>query len=127
MAKPVELREAVPEEGVAPPAPVAAPRKYVRAVPGERWIARVLRGGALFSGGLFLASLGVELLPQSESQSVAVDALRKGAASLLLVTPIVRLAVAGTVLGLRGEWRYTFYAGCVLVLLSLAVGVGFAA
>ncbi|WP_224368470.1 hypothetical protein [Hyalangium versicolor] len=107
--------------------PARAPARIGRAVAGERWIARILRGGALISGGLFLASLGMEVLPQSETVQVAIDTLRKGAASLLLVTPVARLVVAGTMLGLRGEWRYTLYAAGVLGLLAIAVGAGISA
>lgn len=103
-------------------APAAA--RVGRAVAGERWIARALRGGAVLSGGLFLASLPLELLPKSETVDITIDLLRKGAASALLVTPVVRLMVAGTMLGLRGEWRYTLYAAGVLGLLGLAVGAG---
>ncbi len=95
-----------------------------RAVAGERWIARALRGGAILSGGMFLASLPLELLPKSEMVDVSIDLLRKGAASALLVTPVVRLVVAGTMLGLRGEYRYSLYAAGVLGLLALAVGAG---
>jgi hypothetical protein len=76
------------------------------------------------SGGLFLASLVLEALPESESVHVTIDVLRKGAASALLVTPVVRLVVAGTTLGIRGEWRYALYAAGVLGLLGLAVGAG---
>jgi hypothetical protein len=76
------------------------------------------------SGGLFLTSLALEGLPQSEGVHVAIDLLRKGAASALLVTPVMRLVVAGTTLGIRGEWRYAVCAAGVLGLLALAVGAG---
>lgn len=95
-----------------------------RAEAGERWISRLLRTGALCSGGLFLLSLLLEALPDAEPVHVAIDLLRKGAASALLVTPVVRLVVAGASLGLRGEWRYTLYAAGVLALLALALGAG---
>ncbi|MFL5349590.1 MAG: hypothetical protein ACJ8AT_32745 [Hyalangium sp.] len=108
-------------------APARAPARVGRSVAGERWIARILRGGAVISGGMFLASLGLEALPQSQTVQVAIDTLRKGAASLLLVTPVARLVVAGAMLGLRGEWRYTLYAAGVLGLLALAVGAGISA
>ncbi len=104
-----------------------APARVGRSVAGERWIARILRGGAVISGCMFLASLGLEALPQSQMVQVAIDTLRKGAASLLLVTPVARLVVAGTMLGLRGEWRYTVYAAGVLALLALALGAGISA
>ena len=104
--------------------PVGRARRRDRAVAGDRWIARVLRGGAVVSGGMFVASLALEALPQSENVHVAIDLLRKGAASLLLVTPVARLAVAGTLLGLKGEWRYTVIAAGVLGLLAIAVGSG---
>ena len=121
----------------APPLPRAAsatapvipgvevtPAHVERAEAGERWISRLLRGGAMCSGALFLASLALESLPRSENVHVAIDLLRKGAASALLVTPVVRLVVAGTTLGLRGEWRYALYAAGVLGLLAVAVGAG---
>lgn len=98
-----------------------------RLIRGEKAIARILRGGALASGGLFLGSVLAELLPTSQTTSVAIDLLRKGGASLLLVTPAVRLVVAGGLLGLRGEYKYTAYAIGVLLLLAIAVGAGFAA
>ncbi|WP_420810013.1 hypothetical protein [Corallococcus macrosporus] len=106
------------------PAEQAQQHHRERAVVGDRWIARVLRVGAVVSGGMFVLSLGLEALPQSERVHVSIDLLRKGAASLLLVTPVARLAVAGTLLGLRGEWRYMAMAAGVLGLLALAVGTG---
>jgi hypothetical protein len=112
------------EPGPTPAPPVKLRARIGRAVAGERWIARILRGGALLSGGLFVVSLGMEALPQSQQVAVTIDTLRKGAASLLLVTPVARLAVAGTMLGLRGEWRYTLYAAGVLGLLAFAVSAG---
>ncbi|WP_434389217.1 hypothetical protein [Melittangium boletus] len=117
----------VPREAPARP-PVSAARALSpaaeRAEAGEVWIARLLRGGALCSGLLFLVSIGLESLPETESVHVLIDVLRKGAACALLVTPVVRLVVAGTTLGLRGEWRYALYAAGVLGLLAMAVGSG---
>ncbi len=104
--------------------PPRAPTRVGRAVAGERWIARILRGGAAISGAMFVGSLAMEVLPQSQMVQVAIDTMRKGAASLLLVTPVARLVLAGTMLGLRGEWRYTLCAAGVLGLLALAVGAG---
>jgi hypothetical protein len=115
--------EALPAANTVRVPPTTAAR-VGRAVAGERWIARALRGGAILSGGMFLASLPLELLPKSEAVDVSIDLLRKGAASALLVTPVVRLVVAGTMLGLRGEYRYSLYAAGVLGLLALAVGAG---
>ena len=137
-AIPVNLEDAVRAK-VPPPlprrAPVASaapvvpgveltPAHVKRAEAGEQWISRLLRVGAMCSGGLFLASLALEFLPQSETVHVAIDVLRKGAASALLVTPVVRLVVAGTTLGIRGEWKYALYAAGVLGLLAVAVGAG---
>lgn len=119
--------EPITSPGEVPVAKPARRRRVGRAVAGERWIARVLRGGAVISGGMFLVSLGLEVLPRSESAHVTIDMLRKGAASMLLVTPVARLGMAGTMLGLRGEWRYTAIAAGVLGLLALAVGAGFQA
>ena len=117
-------------EATAPPsqalsdASAGTPAHAHRAEAGEQWISRLLRAGAVCSGGLFLTSIALEALPQSETVDVAIDVLRKGAASTLLVTPVVRLVVAGTSLGLRGEWRYALYAAGVLGLLAVAVGAG---
>lgn len=115
-----------PVEPTVPGAPTTgAPATPIeRAEAGERWISKLLRGGAMCSGGLFLASLALEALPASEGVQVAIDVLRKGAASALLVTPVVRLVVAGTTLGIRGEWKYALYAAGVLGLLAIAVGAG---
>ncbi|MET0402850.1 MAG: hypothetical protein ABW123_10625, partial [Cystobacter sp.] len=107
-----------------PSAPAFPEGRTARAEAGEQWISRLLRGGAVCSGVLFLLSLALESLPESETVHVCIDLLRKGAASALLVTPVVRLVVAGTTLGLRGEWRYAFYAAGVLGLLAVAMGAG---
>ena len=124
-AAPVVLRNTVQVEANAPP-PQALPgvSQGRHAEAGEQWISRLLRVGSLCSGGLFLASVALEALPDSERVHVAIDVLRKGAASALLVTPVARLVVAGTTLGLRGEWRYALYAAGVLGLLAVAVGAG---
>ncbi len=126
------VAQPAPSEGAHPAAntvrgtaaATAVTARVGRAVAGERWIARALRGGAILSGGMFLASLPLELLPKSETVDVTIDLLRKGAASLLLVTPVARLAMAGTLLGLKGEWRYAAIAAGVLGLLGIAVGTG---
>lgn len=154
MAEPAEMTTSVSpvvtgailvnlEDAVRPKAPLPLPRRasvaaaasvvpgveltpahVTRAEAGERWISRLLRAGATCSGGLFLASLALEFLPPSETVHTAIDVLRKGAASVLLVTPVVRLVVAGTTLGIRGEWKYALYAAGVLGLLAVAVGAG---
>jgi len=122
----VEPRRAASGTYPVPQVLAATTSKHIkRAEAGERWISRLLRGGAACSGVLFLVSLPLESLPDSERVHVAIDVLRKGAASALLVTPVVRLVVAGTTLGIRGEWRYAFYAAGVLGLLAVAVGAGF--
>jgi hypothetical protein len=122
VAKSVAVREAPVAQAVAVPLPAALGRASDARV--ERWIARVLRGGALLSGGLFAASLAAEALPASVTTHVGVDVLRKGAASVLLVTPVARVVMAGAALGARGEWRYVACASGVLALLALAVGTG---
>ncbi|MFB1482508.1 hypothetical protein [Corallococcus sp. RDP092CA] len=122
------LHEELPHEPITQPEALPRERRGARRLAaGERWIARVLRAGAVASGCMFIASLGLELLPRDESVHVAIDLLRKGAASMLLVTPVARLAMAGTLLGLRGEWRYAAIAAGVIGLLALAVGAGFQA
>ncbi len=126
MTNTVQVEATHPPPEVAPAAPEVAstPAHVKRAEAGEQWISRLLRAGSVCSGGLFLASIALEALPKSETVHVAIDVLRKGAASALLVTPVVRLVVAGTTLGLRGEWKYALYAAGVLGLLALAVGAG---
>ena len=107
------------------------PRRRVlgrlRSLTGERVIGQLLRGGAVLSGSMFAGSLVLEALPQTQPVAVAIDTLRKGAASVLLVTPVVRVVAAGAMLGVRGEWRYTLFAGGILVLLAVAVGAGMVA
>ncbi len=123
-----DLHEELPQEPITQPEALPRERRGARRLAaGERWIARVLRAGAVASGCMFVTSLGLELLPRDESVHVAIDLLRKGAASMLLVTPVARLAMAGTLLGLRGEWRYAAIAAGVMGLLALAVGAGFQA
>ncbi|XXF80397.1 hypothetical protein P2318_11780 [Myxococcaceae bacterium GXIMD 01537] len=116
VARTEDVPPALPAQVVAVPAG--------RAIAGERWISRALSGGAALSGALFLLSLLLEGLPHSQAVDVSIDLLRTGAASALLVTPVVRLVLSGTLLGLRGEWRYALYAAGVLGLLALAVGAG---
>ena len=120
MASPVDDRP------LSAPA-VAIPAMRARALEGEKVIARVLRTGAVASGGMFLAALVLTHWPTSQWASYGVDFCRKGGTALLLATPVVRLIAAGLLLGIRGEWRYAAYAGCILLLLVFAVGAGFAA
>jgi uncharacterized membrane protein len=87
---------------------------------GAVWLARVLRGGAVASGALFVASMVAEGL----GALAAAGLLRKVAAAVLVATPIVRLVAAGVMLGLKGERRYALYAAGVLVLLALSVVAG---
>ena len=118
-------------ERVEAPAPVEAsaaqPLPRVPAIEGDAILARVLRTGAVLSGLCFAGSLLLELLPASSSQAYAIDALRKGGITLLVLTPLVRLVAAGVLLGLRGEWRFALYAASVLLLLALAIGTGMSA
>jgi len=118
---------AVPTPPPAPAAvaPEAAPR--ARAMEGEKAIARVLRAGAVLGGGCFAASLALELLPQSARTGIAIDDLRKAGASLLIVTPVARIAIAGALLGMKGELRYLLYGAAILALLGIALGAGFSA
>jgi hypothetical protein len=115
-------------ERVEAPAPVEAsaaqPLSRARVFDGEIVIARLLRTGAVLSGMCFGGSLLLELLPLSTSQAYAIDALRRGGISLLMLTPLVRLVAAGILLGMRGEWRFALYAASVLLLLALAIGSG---
>lgn len=119
-----------PPVAPAPPAAVvAAPRvsglPVTRGMDGERAIARVLRAGALLAGVCFAASVVLEALHVPSLQQDA-ELLRAAGATLLVVTPVARLVVAGVALGIRGEYRYSTYAAVILVLLIAAAGLGFA-
>jgi len=105
----------------APPAP-ALPT--TRAMDGERAIALVLRAGAILSGVCFLASILLEGIPDAPLVRDA-ELLRATGATLLVVTPVARLLVAGVALGRRGEYRYATFAAVILVLLMAAAGLGF--
>ncbi len=110
-------------------APPATGRIETQARPmiGERYVARILRGGAFLSGALFLGSIVLELLPLGAEVHPPIQMLRQAGLSLLLITPVARLVASGALLGIRGEPRYTLYAAGVLALLALAVTAGFAA
>lgn len=111
----------------AEPAVVAAPAlPTVRAMDGERAIAGVLRMGALLAFACFSASLLVEAVATSGAYAAQADSLRAAGASLLIVTPVVRLVVAGVALGFRGEYRYSAYAVAILALMATAASVGIA-
>ena len=118
-------------ERVDTPGPVEAsaaqPLPRVRSLEGDVIIARLLRTGAALSGMCLAGSLLLELWSPSSTQAYAIDALRKGGISLLVLTPLARLVAAGILLGLRGEWRFALYAATVLLLLAVAIGTGMSA
>jgi uncharacterized membrane protein len=113
---------AVPAAVAAAPHSPALPT--ARGMDGERTIAMVLRAGAIMAGVCFLASILLEVVPDAPLVQDA-DLLRAAGATLLVVTPVARLVVAGVALGRRGEYRYTTFAAIVLVLLFAAAGLGF--
>lgn len=109
------------------PGQPAASLPRARWMAGDRHIARVLKMGAVLAGACFASSIALELLPPSAMQGYMIDVLRKGGVMMLVATPIIRLVAAGVMLGLKGEWRYTLFAVCILMLLSLAIGLGLSA
>jgi uncharacterized membrane protein YdbT with pleckstrin-like domain len=117
-----------PPPSPAPAAVAAAPQvpslPHTRPMDGERAIALVLRSGAFLAGLCFLLSILLEVVPATP---LAQDAeyFRAAGATLLVVTPVARLLVAGVALGLRGEYRYSTYAAVILALLMAAAGLGF--
>lgn len=126
MASPVS-----PENTAAPP-PAATSLKgrlgfKARTFGGERTLARVLRTGAVLSGALFVSSVALEALPQTQGVAQAIDVLRKVGVGVLVVTPLARLCVASALLTMRGERRFALYGAGVLALLGLALGAGFGA
>ena len=124
MADAVETSDALggaqPESQAAADAglPVAAPDA------GERIIGRVLRFGALVSGGLFLLSVVLEAAAPTWATAEVLNMLRGAAASILVVAPVARLMVSGVWLALNREWRYAAAAAAVLVLLAFGMGLG---
>ncbi len=96
------------------------------AIEGDRAIAWVLRAGACLTVALFVCSLVAELLPQGPTVVFWVDALRKGAVLVLVFTPVARVCLAGWMLGMQGEWRFSLYAAGVLLLLAVATGASLA-
>lgn len=108
--------------------PVAQARAegLARKLEGGVWIARLLRGGALASGALLVASLvaGSELFRTSGQTAVPAQLLGEGAVALLLATPIARLLGAAFLLARQREWRYALTAAAVLSLLAASLGVG---
>jgi hypothetical protein len=115
------VEEPPPAEVVSP---VVAPLPRARVLEGDVVIARLLRSGAVLSGLCFAASILLEVLPETHSQAYAIDVLRRGGISLLVLTPVLRLIAAGVLLGLHGEWRFAVYAATIVLLLSLALGAG---
>lgn len=117
-----------PTQAAAPAAVAAAPPApalpTTRGMDGERAIALVLRAGAIMAGVCFLASILLEAIPDAPLMRDA-ELLRATGATLLVVTPVARLVVAGVMLGRRGEYRYATFAAVVLVLLMAAAGLGF--
>lgn len=99
-------------------APVAAPEA------GERIIGRVLRFGALVSGGLFLLSVVLEAAAPSWATPELLNLVRGAAASILVVAPVARLMVSGVWLAFNREWRYAAAAAAVLLLLAFGMGLG---
>jgi len=109
------------------PTQAAAPAPALpttRGMDGERAIALVLRVGAILSGVCFLASILLEAIPDAPLVQDA-ELLRATGATLLVVTPVARLLVAGVALGRRGEYRYATFAAVILLLLMAAAGLGF--
>jgi uncharacterized membrane protein len=118
-----------PERSAEAPAAIemvaALPR--ARAVYGDRAIAHVLRIGAVTAGVCFVLSIAAGYLPDTAERGWAVDFFRRSGITLLIVTPVLRLVAAGVLLGMKGEWRYTVFAACILLLLSAAMGAGLSA
>ncbi len=104
---------------------VAIPR--TRPVYGDRLIATLLRVGGVAGGACFALSIVLHLLPFGHRLDVPVDLLRKAGASLLIITPVARLGIAGALLGYKGEWRYLAYTAAIIALLIVALGAGFKA
>lgn len=118
-----EVERSAPRAAAAA-APPARATPAVRGMDGERAIAAVLRAGAILAGLCFAASIILEHLGGPGLLRDA-ELLRAAGASLLVVTPVVRLLVAGVALGLRGEHRYSVYAAVILLLMIAAASLGF--
>ena len=125
MAAPLEPPLQPPQPAAVAAVPPVPALPTARGMDGERVIALVLRAGALLAGACFAASIAVQAIPALPLQQDA-ELLRAAGATLLVVTPVARLVVAGVALGIRGEYRYSTYAAVILVLLIAAAGLGFA-
>lgn len=115
------------DSGAQQPATSAAPAAIAAPDAGERIIGRLLRVGAVASGGLFLSSLVLEAAQPTWATPELLNGLRAAAASVLVGTPAVRLVVSGAWLASNREWRYAAAAFAVLVLMGLGMGLGWAA
>ena len=118
VAAPPERPAAVAIAARAPAIPRA------RLVHGDRLISTILRVGGIAGGACFALSIALRLVPLGHRLDVPVDLLQKAGASLLIVTPVARLGLAGALLGFKGEWRYLAYTAAIVALLLVALGAG---
>ena len=111
----------------------------MRAFPLEaaRWIAAVLRWGSFMSAGLMLAGVIWLLLaadvPLQVGPPIPLDALlgqlrdanpyavMQAGLTLLLLTPLLRIAVAATSFWFEGERRYTLVSLVVLGIIVVSI------
>jgi uncharacterized membrane protein len=85
----------------------------------ERILARCLRAGSILSAGLLTLGLGLLAFTGAPAARTLVTT---GLVALLL-TPVLRVLVAGLVFAKEKDWLYVAF--CLVVLCSLAAGVKF--
>jgi uncharacterized membrane protein len=83
----------------------------------ESILARVLRLGSVLAGVLLAAGIGTMLLTRTGFGPGLISA----GLIILLLTPVLRVLVAGLVFVHERDWLFALF--CLVVLCSLAFGV----
>lgn len=83
----------------------------------ESILARVLRLGSVAAGVLLAAGIGTMLLARAAFGPRLISA----GLIILLLTPVLRVLVAGLVFIHERDWLFALF--CLVVLCSLALGV----
>src|SRR5262249_50843841 len=97
------------------------------------WVARVLQAGVYGSAGLLLFGLALALVRPAPAAHYALAelpehlarlepaAVMQSGIALLLLTPVLRVAVAVVSFARQGDYRYSAVAGGVLMILLFSI------
>jgi|WetSurMetagenome_2_1015567.scaffolds.fasta_scaffold30814_2 uncharacterized membrane protein len=88
----------------------------------ERWLARILGGGAALSAALLAAGLLLELVGGHRGASAA---LANAGLVILMATPILRVAASVGEYLLERDWLFAGLTGMVLATLLASLLVAF--